>query len=185
MAVSGGEAAREADRDVVRFPCHRQLAPMLWALIAIGLVEIGLVHLFVWHWNRPLALAVGAISLAALLFLVALSLSFRSRPIEMRRGGLRIRAGLLLDIEVPLAEIAFAQSGAAPADYMAGSLLKASLLASPNVIVLLRRDIDLLAPFGRKRRVHAVALAVDEPTRFLMALNARVKEEGVREGAAA
>jgi hypothetical protein len=157
------------------FPYHRQLSPMLWVLVAIGLGEMGVVHLFLWHWSRPLALGLGTLSAAALVFLVALILSFRRRPIEIGPASLRIRAGLLVETEVPLAEIAFAQNGYAPADYMPGSLLKASLLAHPNALVLLRRDIDLAGPFGRTRRVHAVALAVDEPARFLTALNTRLK----------
>lgn len=170
-----GEAVRPQDGPAL-FPYKGQLAPMLWALAAIGLVEIAVVHLLLWHWSKTLALTLGGVSAAALLALVALILSFGRRPIELRPDSLRVRAGLLMEAEVPLGEIVFAQSGYAPADYMPGSLLKASLFAHPNVVVLLRRDIDLPGPFGRMRRVHAISLALDEPARFRTALNARVKD---------
>jgi hypothetical protein len=49
-------------------------------------------------------------------------------------------------------------------------------------VILLRRDIPLAGPFGRRRIVHAVAVAVDEPARFIAALNRLAKD---REQAAA
>ena len=178
MADSVGEPAQPKLKSRESFAYGRQLAPMLLALVAIGAVELLAVHFLLWHLSRPLTFVIGGISAAALLFLVALILSFRGRPVLLDERGLRVRAGFLLDAEVPLGEIAFAQSGFAPADYMPGSLLKASLLSYPNAVVLLRRDIDLPGPFGRIRRVHAVALAVDEPVRFLLAIGTRVNRGG-------
>jgi hypothetical protein len=148
---------------------------MLWALTAILIVEMALVHLLVSRWSGSAALVLGILSGATLVSLVALILSFRSRPVLLGPDGLRVRTGFLLDAHVPLEEIAFAQSGFAPADYMPGGLLKANLLNAPNVVVLLRRDVDLPGAFGKTRRVHAVALALDEPGRFLPAIDAIVK----------
>jgi hypothetical protein len=136
---------------------------------------MALVHLLLSRWSGAAALVLGILSGATLVSVVTLILSFRSRPMVLGPDGLRVRAGFLIDAHVPLDEIAFAQSGFAPADYMPGALLKASLLNAPNVVVLLRRDIDLAGPFGKTRRVHAVALALDEPARFLAAIAAQVK----------
>jgi hypothetical protein len=175
MAESQGEAAQPKRGGSELFPYHRQLSPMLWVLVALATVEIAALHLLLWHWSRVLTLILGGGSAAALVFLVALILSFRARPVALGETSLRVRVGFLVDADVPLSEIAFAQSGFTPADYMPGALLKASLLAYPNAVVLLRRDIDLPGPFGRLRPVHAVAVAVDEPARFLLAIGARVK----------
>jgi hypothetical protein len=159
-----------------RFAYHRRLSALLWALVAIGIVEAGVVHLLLFHFSRVLALVLLALTAFALVWLVALLLSFRGRPVELSAARLRVRTGFLLDADIPLDEIAFGQNGFAPADYMPGSLLKASLLAYPNAVVLLRRDIPLPGPFGRRKVVHAVALAVDEPARFLAALKRRLEE---------
>jgi hypothetical protein len=175
MAESGEDASQAKRSGTELFAYHRQLAPMLWALVAVGIVELGVVHLLLWHWSPVLTLILGAASAAAILCLVALILSFRARPVVLGETSLRVRAGYLVDADIPLSEIAFAQSGFTPADYMPGALLKASLLAYPNAVILLRRDIDLPGPFGRVRTVHAVAVAVDEPARFLQAMGARVK----------
>jgi len=172
------------DRDE-RFHYHRHVAPMLWAFAALGLIELSVVHLLLAHWSRTAAYALDVLSGGALLTLLALLFSLRSRPVLLGPGGLHIRLGFLIDAPLPLDEIAFAQSGYAPADYMPGSLLKANLLAQPNVLVLLRRDIDLPGPFGRTQRVHAVALALDEPARFLLALNTRAKNAAAEASAAA
>jgi hypothetical protein len=131
-----------------------------------------------WHWSRPVSLVLLALSGMALICLVLLLLSFRGRPVEIGADGVRVRVGFLIDARVPWSEIAFVQSGYAPADYMPGSLLKASLITYPNAVILLRRDIVLPGPFGRRRSVHAIALAVDEPSRFLAALNLHLKGEG-------
>ena len=177
MAESQGEAAPSKQDGPHSFAYHRQLSPMLWALTFMLIVEMALVHLLLSRWIGAAALVLGILSGATLVSLVALILSFRSRAVMLGPDGLRVRAGFLIDAQVPLDEIAFAQSGFAPADYMPGGLFKASLLNAPNIVVLLRRDIDLPGPFGKTRRVHAVALALDEPARFLAAIAARVKAD--------
>jgi hypothetical protein len=174
MAESVGEDPRGESAGTQLFPYGRRLAPMLWALVALAAIEIGVVHLLLWHWSRALALTLGGVSAAALIWIVALILSFRARPVEVGPRGVRVRTGFVIDSDIAYGEIAFVQSGYASADYMPGSLLKASLLAYPNAVLLLRRDIDLAGAFGRKRRVHAVALAVDEPSRFLAAVERRL-----------
>ena len=181
--VQGGSAHRVAG-SAEPFHYHRQVAPMLWVLAALALVELGVIHLLLSHWSRAAAYVLDALSAAALVGLLALLVSVRSRPVLLGPDGLRIRAGLLIDTQLPLDEIAFAQSGYAPADYVTGSLLKANLLAQPNVLVLLRRDIDVPGPFGRIRRVHAVAFALDAPARFLLSLNTLVKNATATDEAA-
>src|SRR5438309_11368812 len=175
MAESQGESAPSQQAGVQRFTYYRHMSPLLWALAAILMVEMAVVHLLLSRWSTAAALALGIVSAVTLLGLVALILSFRSRPVLLTPEGLRLRTGFLMDTHVPIDEIAFAQSGFAPADYMPGGLLKASLINAPNIVVLLRRDIDLAGPFGKTRRVHAIGLALDEPARFLAALGAAVK----------
>lgn len=185
MIDDAGAAVRPEPVDTQLFTYSRQLAPMMWALVALGAVEIAVVHLLLWHWLPAVALALGVVSGAAILWLVALILSFRARPVAIGPESVRLRTGFLIDTQVPLGEIAFVQSGNAAADYMPGSLLKASLIAWPNAVLLLRRDIELPGAFGRRKRVHAVALALDEPARFLAALEARVKQAPAGEGSLA
>lgn len=181
MAEDQGETAHPRGRGAELFHYHRQLAPMLWVFAALAFVELGVIHLLLWHLNHIAAYAVDLVSGGALLLILALLAAMPSRPVELDAAALRVRVGPLIDARVPLDEVAFAQSGYAPADYMPGSLFKASLLAHPNVVVLLRRDIDLPGPLGRPRRVHAVALALDEPARFLLALNTRAKSAAAAE----
>jgi hypothetical protein len=175
MAESQGESAPSQQAGVQRFAYHRQLSPMLWAFVAVIVLEMVVVHLLLSRWSAGAAVALGIVSAAALIGMVALILSFRSRPVLLGPAGLRLRTGFLIEAHVPMDEIAFAQSGFAPADYMPGGLLKASLLNAPNVVVLLRRDVDLPGPFGKRRRVHAIGLALDEPARFLAAIGAAAK----------
>lgn len=159
-----------------RFGYHRQLSPLLWALLVIALIETGVVHLLIAHWSGRLGIVLFILSATVIVGLAALLFSFRRHPIELNASRLRVRVGFLIDAAVPIDEVAFVQSGFAPADYMPGSLLKANLLSSPNTLVLLRRDIVLPGPFGRPRRVHAVAVALDEPAAFMAALNRRLKD---------
>lgn len=182
MTDSLGGAVHPEPVEAELFAYGRQVAPLLWAFVALAAIEMAVVHLLLWHWSRALALVLGGLSAATLVWLVALLLSFRRRPVEIGPRSLRVRTGFLIDAEVRLADIAFVQSGYASADYMPGGLLKASLLAYPNAVVLLRRDVSLPGPFGRKRNVHAVALAVDEPARFLARLERRVKQAVEKDG---
>lgn len=177
MADSQGAVAPSQDGGAQLFAYHRQLAPIFWAFTAIVVIEMGVVHLLLARWSGAAALALGVLSGATLLSLVALILSFRRRPVVLGPEGLRVRAGFLVDAHVPMDEIAFAQSAFAPADYMPGGMFKASLLNSPNVVVLLRRDVKLPGPFGQACSVHAVGLALDEPGRFLAAIAAAIKTD--------
>ncbi|MBV9932374.1 MAG: hypothetical protein JO013_15720 [Alphaproteobacteria bacterium] len=185
MAEFMGGTAHPQPAEPGVFHYRRQVAPMLWAFAALALAEIGVVHLLMWHWSRTAAGVLDGLGAALFLAMLVLILSLGRRPVLLGDRVLRIRTGLLVDAAIPLGEVAFAQSGYAPADYMPGSLLKASLLAQPNVLLLLKRDIDLPGPLGRLRRVHAVALALDEPARFLLALNTRVKNAGAEASAVA
>lgn len=175
MTDSSGEDAPPKPEGRERFAYGRQLSPLLWAFVAITLIEMSAVHPLLWHWSRSVSLTLLALNLTVLVSLFALLFSFRSRPVEVDARSLRVRAGFLIDTHVPLSEIAYVQGGDAPADYMPGSLLKTSLLTHPNAMILLRRDIVLPGPFGRPRSVHAVALAIDEPARFLAAINQHLK----------
>src|SRR4051812_34621068 len=124
MTDFDGAVAHPRPNREERFHYHRQVAPMLWAFAALGLIELSVVHLLLSHWSRAAAYALDVLSGGALLTLLALLFSLRSRPVVLGAGGLHIRLGFLIDAPLPLDEVAFAQSGYAPADYMPGSLLK-------------------------------------------------------------
>jgi hypothetical protein len=138
---------------------------MIWALVAVSVVELCVVHLPVaLLWSGWAALALSLVALAGMAWLIALIRSFQARPVELRVDRLRLQAGRLTAIDLSRADIIGLRAGFTGADVKAPTTLKLSLLAYPNLLM------DLAAPVqvGR-RRVTAVAHRLDDAGAFAQA----------------
>jgi hypothetical protein len=152
----------------MRFAYHRSLAPMIWALIGISVVELGLVHLLVaLLWSRWVALGLSLVTLGTILWLVRLIRSFRTAPVEIEGDRLLLRVGDLKAIALKRADVLRLRGDFTGAQIKAPGMLKLSLLAYPNIVV------DLAAPVqvGR-RRIVAVAHRLDDAPAFAKAFAA-------------
>lgn len=141
---------------------------MLWALVAVSVVELCVVHLLiallVSGWVA-LVLTIG--SLAGILWLIGLMRSFRIMPVELTEDRLTMRAGSLRAIDLPRGSVLRLRDDFTGADIKAPGMLKLSLLAYPNIV------IDLVEPIALgRRRVTAVAHRLDDAASFAKAFNA-------------
>lgn len=155
------------------FAYHRHLTPMAITLLSLSAIEVAVYHVFLGHWSRLAALAMFVVSDLGLVYLVGVVKSFRFRPILLEADSLRIRAGLLLDVAVPLNRIESVSMAIDGAEVRDAATLNAALLAWPNVIVHLRAPIDhhrLL----RRRSIGRVAFRLDEPEPFVRLLQWRL-----------
>ncbi|QJU58829.1 hypothetical protein HL653_14580 [Sphingomonas sp. AP4-R1] len=148
------------------FSYHRSLAPMLWTLVAISLVEMATIHLLIALWRPWVGAILSLASVAVIVWLVRLIRSFRRLPVLVGEGHVLMRAGTLHRIDIPAARIAGLRSEWSAASLKDRSIARLSLLAYPNVIVELNAPIR-----GRRGRlIHAVAHRLDDPAAFSAAL---------------
>ena len=129
-------------------------------------------HVLVRHlWGDGAALVHLALSGYAILWLVGDWRALGARPVRLEAGVLRVRCGLRWSLDVPLGavEAVYHVGTALPDDRPA---LDASVTARPQFALDLGRPLEAEGPYGLRKMVTRVALAVDEPERFLEALAA-------------
>lgn len=151
------------------FAYHRSVAPMLWVLVALSVVELCAVHLLVaLLWSVTAALILSAVTVAGIVWLVLLIRSFRRLPVLLGDDGITWRAGMLRGLTVPVSDIAGPRASWDAAAVKRRNVFNAALIAYPNVV------LDLAAPVTMGRRqITALAHRLDNPEAFLAALAAR------------
>jgi hypothetical protein len=154
-----------ADASDQAFSYHRAIAPMLWAFVAIALVELIVVHLLLAHWSHTAALILSALSLASILWLVSVIRSFRRLPVLITPDALVMRVGTLKGATVPLSQVAGLRESWDAELLRRRDVLNLALIAYPNVVVMLHGPLQM----GR-REVIASAHRLDDPLAFTAAL---------------
>ena len=148
------------------FAYHRYLAPMLWVLLTLQMIELSVVHLLVMLWSPTVAWVLLALSVWGVLWIVALFKSLRLRPVLLTDKGVRGRAGLLIDVLVPFDRIAAVRGPSDAAEVKAKTTLNAALLAWPDIVFDLHEPMRVSGPLGRERLVDKVAFKLDDPAAF-------------------
>ena len=160
--MSGAAAGQEP----LLFHYHRGIAPMLWVLVAISIVELAVVHLLLSFWSRTAALLLSALTVLAIVWLVRAIGSMRRLPVCVDGGSLLLRTGRFASIAVPLSNIAGVRTGFVSADVKRRDVLNLALIAWPNILV----DLREMQRSRRGRPVSAVAPRVDDPAALSAAL---------------
>lgn len=158
------------------FGYHRYLAPMLAVLLVLQLIELGAVHVLVMLWNPTLAWVLLGISAWGAVWILALLKSLRLKPILLTDEGVRVRAGFLVDVNVPLDDIAEVGSSFGSQEVRAKTTLNAALVSWPQFLVELRGPLAVPGLFGANRNVERVAFKLDDPAAFRAELDRRLAE---------
>lgn len=157
------------------FAYHRHLTPMAATLLALSAIEVAVYHVFLGHWSRWAAVAMFVLSDLGLVYLVGLVKSFRFRPILLDSDGLRVRAGFLIDVAVPIERIAQVTMAIDGAEIRDPATLNAALLAWPNVVVHLNAPLPH-GPAWRRRMCQRVAFRLDDPEPLVRLLRWRLNQ---------
>jgi hypothetical protein len=174
------EAVPSAGREAFTYRRARSGSIIAVLAILIG-VETATLHLLLW-WIYPLlALALTTLSVAVLVWLVADYRAMGRDAFELRPGVLDLKIGRRLAAPVPRTAIA---SAVAPDPREIprgrGDYLNATKPATPNVLVTLREPVPVRVVGGLRRSVRRIGLCLDEPERFIAALNVSAPQEGGR-----
>lgn len=154
----------------MRFSCHRGIAPMMWVLFALILIEATVVHGLIALWSGRVALLLSAFSLASLIWVVRLIRWLKRLPVVLEDEWLDLRCGSLRSVKVPIAHIRGVSGTIDALSVKERTTLNLALIAYPNV------SIDLTTPMvvGR-RRIDRLMHRLDEPDAFVAALDALMR----------
>ena len=144
-----------------RLAYHRSVAPMVWMLVTIGLVELTVTHLLLALWSRGAAVVLSLATAAGLAWLVRGLLTMRQRPVLLDGERLVMQVGTIRRIVLPLGAIAAVRTEIAAAALKQRSVLNMALLAYPNI------RVDLAAPLPGRRGIVAIAHRLDDPAAFV------------------
>lgn len=147
-----------------RFAYHRSVAPMLWLLVSVALVELAVTHALLSWWHPALALGLSLASGAGVLWLIFTIASMRTLPVLLDDERLLMRTGRLRSVTLDRRSIAGLRKSWTGEDIKDRRTLNLALIAYPNVVV------DLVAPLPGRRGIMAVAHRLDDPAAFAAAL---------------
>jgi hypothetical protein len=175
-----------ARRDLVApaFTSGLVLVPVLLSLAALSAVEVTVLHLLLSQWNATLALWATAFGVLTLVYFVGLAKSLKYLPSRLDRDKLLVRLGHFHSFELPYEAIVEA-SLAAPGLPAQPGTINLALMSSPNVLIDLNETRSVLGLNGRRREFHRVALRMDDPYGFLLALRQRIAPAALSEEGAA
>lgn len=144
------------------FHYNQGVAPMMWVLFALSIIELLAVHFFValkWPyigWPLTILSAIGALGI--LLWIR----SFRLRPHVLEGDRLTLNFGNLKSVEIDLANIARVKRSLEPGALDQKGIINLAGIAYPN------RAIELVEPLRRGRS--RVFIRLDQPEAFDRAL---------------
>ena len=147
------------------FHYNQGVAPMMWMIFALSIVELIAVHLFValkWPyigWPLTILSAIGAV------FILIWIRSFRQRPHVLGSKTLELNFGNLKSVCIALADIARVRSSLEQGALDKKDALNLAGIAYPN------RSIELMRPVEKMRT--RIFVRVDDPGAFDVALEAR------------
>lgn len=174
LALFSWGARPQVPEGATAFAYHRVINPMIAAFLVLQIIEILVVDLLVSHWSEWAAWVLLALGVWGALFLIALMKAFRLYPVLLDDRNLRVRAGSVIDMTVPLDAIAALEPSITHAKTKRRDVLNAAILSHPNVVLCLDRPLEYRPLFGKPRMVERVAFRLDQPAPLLEALESRI-----------
>jgi hypothetical protein len=138
---------------------YTQLLPFVAFILT---VETTGVHLIVHRWSHIAAWIITSLSIYAVIWVTAFWRSLHLRPILISGDTLTFRLGYLFEAQIPRAQIASWQS---PAGEAKGAFRNARL-ADPQFLIELTAPVTMQGPYGIRKNVSKLALAVDNPVQL-------------------
>jgi hypothetical protein len=157
-------------------PYADRFTVVTWAICCLGAVELAVVHVLTARW--PVARwALFALSVYALLWVLAFSFSLRQRPHLLREGELVLRFGHFRTTPVPLANLA-SVTGSVVAGHKRTVVIDGDRLALPvmsDTNVQLRFDPPVAVEVkGRSAELSGIAFYADEPREVVALVRSRM-----------
>lgn len=151
--------------ETAEFPYHQGIAPMMWVLFALSLIELVVVHIFValkWPvigWTLTTLSAIGAIWLVLWIF------SMKRLPHELSGDTLTLRFGSMKTLDVAVDNIAQITSTFEPGALEKKGIINLAGIAHPN------RCLNLKQPTEKGKT--QIYIRLDDVSEFDRALQSR------------
>ncbi len=123
------------------FNYHRSVAPILWVLVTLAVIEMMVVHLFLTLRCPKVGWLIFALSFGSVIWMVYWIRSFRHCPHVLSATEIRLRTGSLREISVPLSSVTAVATSWAPGEHTGRGSINTVPLAYPNRMLRLMPPI--------------------------------------------
>jgi len=172
LAYAFGPSRRaEVPATASAFSYNRRIpyGPVVAALGLVIVAETVPVHLLISRWRPDVAWLLTALGLYTLVYLLADWRAAYARPILLLEDELLLRIGLRWTVRISLRLVTGIERRAPRGS---DKPLRAALFGGANLWLSLSEPVVAEGPYGRRRGVSSVALAVDEPERLVAEIRA-------------
>ncbi len=158
---------RTSRQNVSAYSYHQEsyFSFIFWPLVALVIVEAGLLHLIVGIWTQIGAWILTAINVYALLWMVGHFHAVRLQPLIVDDEYIHIRTGLIWRGRIPLAKIADLRKPTL-VDSKVPGYVSAALMGEPDMVVVLKEAEELESLFARKKETSIIGISLDDPKAF-------------------
>lgn len=139
---------------------------LLAALSVMVVLEIVGIHLLVSLWSPVAAWILTGLSLYAIVWLLGDFQAMRSRVITISESQLRLRIGLRWEADISLTDIGEASRTRHSRSKRDRSTLVLAIAGATNVQITFCRPIELIGPYGIRRRSTSLRMHVDDADTF-------------------
>lgn len=141
------------------------------AILGVGVVELGAVHLLVGLWSHGAAWALTALSAYGLLWIAGDWRASRLRPLAVLPDRVVLRSGLRWTAEIPRTRIrGVVQPRGTPRFGGGDGELDLALFGGPALVVELTEPVEVEGPFGIRRSALRLGVPADDPEGLRAAL---------------
>lgn len=151
--------------------------------IMLILIELPILHvLLMLFWSPVVAWIVSLLTLWGLFFLIGEYRASTRRQTSIDEDSVRVRFGLLPELQIPLAQIDRVERSIVAVSRWAVGTVRFCDSGNPNIVIHLKQPLAAANLFGSGRMVDRVFLGLDKPQVFVDRLNDRLGSLQLRQG---
>lgn len=171
--MTKGQRNAEVFPDDQQFAYHQAVAPMMWVLLALSLIELLVVHFLISFFYPTIAVIISTITAISIAWLICFLLSLKKMPVLLGPEKLIVRLGNAICVSIDLDNIAGTRNSWSEESLKKEKALRLSLLAYPNLVLDLKEPVTYTS-FWKKRSTMCIAHRLDNVDAFCRALSNKI-----------
>jgi len=165
-----GLRQRDAPSGSLAFNYHQQVRPILLVFISLAAIEAAAGHLFFLRAAPAVRWTIFVISDLGLLYFIALAASLSKLPILVSPERVLVRAGIFVEIDVPVEAIAHVHGSSGETRGRPPGSVNTALMSQPSIFLELTREIPVSIPVKGTKHASRVGIRPDDPAAFIAAV---------------
>lgn len=137
-------------------------------ILLVFVIETTGLHFLISIWSKTFAWVLTVLSLYSCMQIVAHARALKARPIIIGTGSVEIHNGLSGDVTIPFDDIEQVEcSNKKPGDRTAIKIALLKGLENHNIVIRLKKPVEVIKMFGIKKHSDTILFFVDRPKDFL------------------